>query len=179
MRRRWPRCHRHQGGAVSAPNSAPPASAPGRASRARPRKTEPPHDASCAGNPAAWRSLTIPAASGCHSLNGKPAPPANGDHPGWAAAIDHTDAHSALRRLCAARTRVGWVVRRAQNVQFWIMLQAWRTSLRLCADVRAAGWGAAPRQLIPAGYSGCLVIACTEPDLGWPAGLTASCVRLW
>jgi hypothetical protein len=22
--------------------------------------------------------------------------------------------------------------------------------------------------LIPAGYSGCLVIACAEPDLGWP-----------
>ena len=67
----------------------------------------------------------------------------------------------------------------AQNVQFWITPQAWRTSLRLCADVRAAGWGAAPRQLLPAGYSGCLVIACTEPDLGWPAGVTASCVRLW
>ena len=27
----------------------------------------------------------------------------------------------------------GWAVRRAQNVQFWIMLQAWRTS---CGYVR-------------------------------------------
>ena len=35
--------------------------------------------------------------------------------------------------------QLGLSIARAQNVQFWIMLQAWRTSLRLCADVRAAG----------------------------------------
>jgi sulfate permease, SulP family len=53
------------------------------------------------------------------------------------------------------------------------------TGTAACADVPAVGWGAPPRQLIRAGYSGCLVMACTEPDLGWPAGVTVSCVRLW
>ncbi len=46
-----------------------------------------------------------------------------------------------------------------------------------CADIPAVGRGAPPRPLIPAGYSGRLVIACTGPGLASRGGY--SCKRLW